>query len=150
MEAWRSGGWKMYPELPGWDGPWSMLLPPGYQALRGRPLEEVAAFQWSRTNEIALDDLSRLPAERWTTVCYADFLADPAAVTRAICESFGIDCDDRHAAYLGRPLPLSQHTLTPPAPDKWHANAALITPLLPQLEQLTKRLASLDVRYRRS
>lgn len=147
MEAWRSGGWKMYSELPGWDGPWSMLVPPEYQALRGRPLEEVAAFQWARTNEIALDDLSRLPAERWTTVCHADFLADPAGVTRRICEAFDIDFDERHAAYLRAPLPLSQHTLTPPAPDKWRANEAEISRVLPSLEQLAKQLASLGTRH---
>ncbi|HZR33971.1 MAG TPA: sulfotransferase [Nevskia sp.] len=143
MEAWRSGGWKTYSELPDWDGPWSMLVPPGYRALRGRPLEEVAAFQWERTNEIALDDLSQLPAERWTTLCYADLLADPAGVTRKICETFDIEFDDRHAAYLHAPLPLSRHTLTPPAPGKWRVNEAAISRMLPSLEGLVRRLAGL-------
>ncbi len=147
MEAWRSGGWKMYSELPGWDGPWSMLVPPGYQALRGRPLEEVAAFQWARTNEIALDDLSQLPAERWTSLRYADFLADPAGVTRKICQAFEIDCDHRHAAYLRAPLPLSRHTHTPPAPGKWRVNEAEIARVLPSLEPLARRLAALGAAH---
>src|SRR5581483_424545 len=110
---------------------------------RGRPLEEVAAFQWERTNEIALDDLSQLPAERWTTLCYADLLADPAGVTRKICETFDIEFDDRHAAYLHAPLPLSRHTLTPPAPGKWRVNEAAISRMLPSLEGLVRRLAGL-------
>ncbi len=38
MEAWRSGQWRTYPELEGFDGPWSMLLPPGWRAMNGRPV----------------------------------------------------------------------------------------------------------------
>ena len=29
MDAWHAGGWVTYRALPGWDGPWSLLLPPG-------------------------------------------------------------------------------------------------------------------------
>ena len=36
MEAWRSGRFVMYPDLPGWQGlPWSLLLIPGGMALLG-------------------------------------------------------------------------------------------------------------------
>ncbi len=43
MEAWRSGRWRTYPKLEGFDGPWSMLLPPpGWRAMNGRPLAEIA------------------------------------------------------------------------------------------------------------
>ncbi len=37
IEAWDSGGWITYPELHGWQGPWSLLLPPMWQHLAGRP-----------------------------------------------------------------------------------------------------------------
>ncbi|MDR3419178.1 MAG: sulfotransferase [Nevskia sp.] len=143
MEAWRSGGWIMYPQLPGWDGPWSMLLPPGWQSLRGAPLEEVAAFQWARTNEVVLDDLARLPSERWMALNYADFLGDPAAAVRRVCDFAGLEFDERLAAYLQRPLPLSAYTLTPPAADKWRTNEAAITPLLPRLQEVAARLDAL-------
>lgn len=144
MEAWRSGGWRTYPALPGWDGPWSMLVPPGYQALRGRPLEEVAAFQWSRTNQIILDDLERLPAERWMALSYAGFLADPVAATRRICAFAGVDFDERLQARLSQPLPLSAHTLTPPDPDKWRSNETQINRVLPALQPLLDRLVALE------
>lgn len=144
MEAWRSGGWRTYSSLPGWDGPWSMLLPPGYQSLRGRPPEEVAAFQWSRTNEIVLDDLSRLPRQRWMVLSHAGFLADPAGMTRNICGFAGLEFDARLASYLARPLPLSSHTLTPPVHDKWRANEAAVLRVMPSLEPLWARLQGLN------
>lgn len=50
IEAWRSGQLKTYNGLEGFDGPWSLLLPPGWPSMRGRPLEDIAAFQWHVTN----------------------------------------------------------------------------------------------------
>ena len=40
MDSWRSGRYVTYPQLPGWPGdrPWSHLLIPGWEELRGRPL----------------------------------------------------------------------------------------------------------------
>src|SRR5258705_10062216 len=39
LEAWSSGRFETYPELPGWRGPpWSLLLTPGWRALAGKPL----------------------------------------------------------------------------------------------------------------
>ncbi len=143
MQAWRSGGWVTYKQLPGWDGPWSMLLPPGWERLRGASLEQVAAFQWARSNEIALDDLSGLPRQRWMALNYEDFLRDPAAAVRSICAFAEIDFDQRLAEHLARPLPLSVHTLTPPAPEKWRVNQAEIERVLPQLQPLIARLAAL-------
>ena len=35
MEAWRAGQWRTYPRLEGFELPWSMLLPPGWQSMRG-------------------------------------------------------------------------------------------------------------------
>jgi hypothetical protein len=79
MEAWRGKGWVTYRQLPGWPGPWSLLLPPGYERLQGRPLEEVVAFQWRVANETILDDLGALPRERWTSLRYEDLVAEPRA-----------------------------------------------------------------------
>ncbi|MDB5985533.1 MAG: hypothetical protein JWR16_586 [Nevskia sp.] len=149
MEAWRSGGWITYQELPGWDGPWSLLLPPGWQDLRGRPLEEVAAFQWQQTNEIILDDLAKLPERRWTTLSYAEFVADPAACVRRVCEFAEIGFDDGLAEHVSRPLPLSAHTLSQPAPNKWRSNEAEIMRVLPGLQTLHERLLQLTARNAR-
>ena len=143
MEAWRAGGWITYESLPGWDGPWSLLLPPGWQCLRGAPLESVAAHQWRSANEIALDDLESLPREQWTAVACRDLVADPAATVRRLCEFTGVPFDAALLARTARVLPLSRYTHTPPAPDKWRRNEAAIERVLPDLEACWRRLRAL-------
>lgn len=140
IDAWRSGGWITYPQLQGWDGPWSLLLPPGWQTLKGRPLPEVAAYQWRVTNETIMDDLSALPADRRHVVSYADFVADPASVMRGIADFADLEFDSALADRTGGALPDSRHTLEPPKPNKWHKNAAEIEPLLPDLAPVLARL----------
>jgi hypothetical protein len=140
IDAWRAGGWVTYPQLPGWDGPWSLLLPPGWQGLKGRPVEAVAAYQWATTNQTIMDDLEALPAERRHVVRYADFVADPAAVVAGIAAFAGIAVDPALTERTGAPLPASRHTLEPPRPDKWKKNAAEIAAVLPGLEAVRSRL----------
>jgi hypothetical protein len=145
IEAWRAGRWVTYNRLEGFAGPWSLLLPPGWQAMNGRPLGEIAAFQWEAANRIALDDLQKLPPSRWTVLNYGDLVADPAACIRRICDFAGLAFDSGLENRLVAPLPLSRYTQTPPAPDKWLKNAPLIDPLLPALAPLRARLAAAEL-----
>jgi LPS sulfotransferase NodH len=144
IEAWKAGRWITYPMLKDWDGPWSMLLPPAWRELKGRPIEEIAAAQWERTNHIALQDLRTLPGDRWTSVRYADLLADPRATVGRICRFAGIEFDDALAARAGAPLPPSRHTLTQPAPDKWRVNEDAVLRVLPQVEATWRELEALE------
>jgi hypothetical protein len=140
MQAWRAKGWVTYRQLPGWPGPWSLLLPPGYERLQGKPLEEVVAFQWRIANETILDDLADLPRERWTTLRYEALVADPRTEIGRLLDFAGLAMDPRLEEYLARPLPLSKHTQTRPDPDKWKQNAAEIERVLPQLAAIAERL----------
>jgi hypothetical protein len=140
MEAWRAGKWRTYPRLEGFASPWSLLLPPGWQTMRGRPLEEVAAFQWSVTNITVLDDLSLLPAARWTAVNYDDLIADPASTIQRICLLAALEFDAGLAERVSQPLPPAQHTLTPADPQKWKRNAAAVESVLPLVEAARNRL----------
>jgi hypothetical protein len=142
MEAWRAQKWVTYRQLPGWPGPWSLLLPPGYERLRGRPLEEVVAFQWRVANETILDDLADLPRERWTGVRYEDLLADPRTTIARLLDFAGLAMDPRLEDYLARPLPPSRYTQTAPDPDKWKKNAVEIDRVMPQLAAIAGRLAA--------
>ena len=140
IEAWHSGGWVTYPQLPGWQGPWSLLLPPGWQAMQGRPLEEVAAFQWARTNSILLDDLAVLPASDSICLSYKSLLANPAAAMQKLCAFAGVEVDAGLINYLARPLPLARHTLQAPARDKWRKHQAAIESVMPRLLPLVDSL----------
>lgn len=143
IDAWQAGGWVTYKGLPGWDGPWSLLLPPGWQALRGAPLETVAAWQWRSANQTALEDLQQLPPEDWTSVAYHEFLADPEGVTRRLCDFADVAFDAALQTRVAGQLPLSRHTHTAPAPDKWRRHEAAILRALPSVEACWRRLQAL-------
>jgi tetratricopeptide (TPR) repeat protein len=144
MEAWRSGRFTTYRQLPGFRGPWSLLLPPNYHGLNQRPLEEVAAFQWEATNRIVLDDLAALDPRRWISVNYADLVADPAATVARLLDFAGIERDAALDGRLERPLPHSQYTQTPPSADKWRANAAEIERVQSAFVETWRRLQALN------
>jgi hypothetical protein len=143
MEAWRSGNWQIYPQLDGFEGPWSMVLPPGWQALNGRPLEEIVAFQWDSTNRIVRDDLAVLPRERWTAVEYSDLVRTPRVTIERLCGFLGIEVDPALRARIEAPPPPARYTQTLPAADKWLKNAASIERILPRVASTWERLQAL-------
>lgn len=127
IEAWQSGRFRNYPELPGWTGlSWSLLLVPGWRDLIGRPLPEIVARQWATTIETMLDDLESVPATQVVGVRYDTFLAQPQVEIQRLCERLDLAWDTALAA-----LPLSRYTLTPPQPDKWRKHEAALAPVLP-------------------
>jgi hypothetical protein len=136
IEAWQSGNFRTYHELPGWHGlPWSLLLVPGWRELNGRSLPEIVAAQWERTTRILLDDLDALPAERRHVVRFDTFLADPDGQMRQLCGDLGLAWDRA----LAGALPLSRYTVSPPDAEKWRRHADLIAPLLPALQDTIDR-----------
>ncbi len=134
IEAWRDGRWTTYPNLQGWDGPWSLLLPQGWQQLRGKTLAEIATYQWKVTNETIMRDLARVPAARRHVVRYEDLIENPRATIQRLSDFSGVHMDEQLTAAVSAPLPLSRYTLTSPAREKWKANAEVVTPLLPMLD----------------
>lgn len=136
IDAWQSGRFRTYLQLPGWPHPyWSLLLTPGWQALAGRSLAEVVAGQWQSATEVMLDDLEALPAQRWCTVRYEDLIGDAPTQIAKLCETLGFEWD----LPLDRGLPNSRYTLTPPGTEKWRRHADVIKPLLPALQATIDR-----------
>jgi hypothetical protein len=128
LEAWASGAFQTYPELPGWPGPpWSLLLVPGWENLKRRSLPEIAAQQWATTTEILVDDLRNLPTGAVRALDYDEFLAAPQATMERICPSLGLDWD----RVLGDRLPLSVTTVSQPRPEKWRRLEAIIESVMP-------------------
>jgi hypothetical protein len=143
MDAWEAGAWRTYERLEGFEGPWSMLLPPAWGTMRGRPLAEVAAFQWESANRIALDDLEQLPGERWTSVRYEDLIEDPRATISRLCQFAGIEFDAALEIRVRGALPLSRYTHTAPAADKWRRREREVSSVLPSLRPTWERLEAL-------
>jgi hypothetical protein len=136
LDAWRSGRFVTYPNLPGWQPlKWSMVLVPGWRDLVGKPLHEVVAAQWAQTTRLLLDDLEALPREQVCVARYDRLLQEPDAEIRRICTAMQLDWDRP----IEGALPLAQHTLSAPDPDKWKRNAQEIDAILPALGDLVAR-----------
>jgi len=140
LDAWRSEQFITYPGLPDWNRPekWSMLLVEGWRDLAAQPLPEIAARQWQDANRQILDDLSTLNPHTWCAVSYAELCANPQGVAERLSAFAGWRWDIQ----LQGPPPLSQHTLTPPAPDKWRRHEAVLEPILPRLQPVVDRAAA--------
>jgi hypothetical protein len=136
LEAWQSGRFRTYPQLPGWEGlPWSLLLVPGWRGLSGKPLQEIVAAQWEMTTRTLLDDLAALPAGRCHVARYDALTADPVNEVVRLCDALGFDWDQAPRGAL----PLARFTVSAPAPDKWRRHAALIEAVLPGLQATWRR-----------
>jgi len=136
IEAWRSGGFRTYPALPGWpDGSWSLLLVPGWEKLRGLQLPEIVAHQWAITTEAVLDDLERLDSGRVQAIDYGSFLGFPQAEIERLAAGVGLGWDRT----LGDTLPLSKTTVSVPNREKWRRMERVIQSLLPIVERADGR-----------
>jgi uncharacterized protein (TIGR03032 family) len=137
IEAWRSGGFVTYPGLPGWKGePWSLALIPGWRKLNGRALAEVATAQWTAINGQILADMEAIPREQWCAISYGEVLADPQAAAARLCAFAGVPWTET----ISGQLPLSRHTLTPPAVDKWRKNEREMAPFLPRTGEIAHKM----------
>ena len=120
LDAWRSGQFVTYPDLPDWTGDrWSMLLTPGWRDLIGKSLPEVVANQWATTTQVLLDDLEQLDADRWCVASYAALVANPDAELSRICAYLDLTWDQNTVGAL----PNSATTLEAPRAEKWERNA---------------------------
>lgn len=141
IDAWQSGRFVTYRDLPGWPGPpWSLLLIPGWQELAGRPLAEIVARQWAVANQTILDDLADLPERQRCLVRYEDLLSDRAGEVRRLCEFIGVPFGPRMQQLCAGDLPLSRYTLSQPAADKWRRHEAEIEPVMPDLAAVAELL----------
>lgn len=135
-EAWRSGGFVTYPQLPAWRGaPWSLLLVPGWQRLNGMQTPEAVAHQWAITTETMLDDLERINPSRVQVVDYSTFLRSPQAEIERLAKGAGLSWDRS----LGEALPPSKTTVSAPNPQKWRRIAQVVEGIWPIVEKADRR-----------
>ncbi len=137
IEAWTTGRFRTYPQLPGWTGAaWSLLLVPGWRELIGRPLHEIVAAQWNAATRLLIDDLEALPAQRLTIARYDALVADPAAEIRRLCAATGLDWDEARA----RRCACRSTRCRRPTPTSGGAIAAEIEAVLPSLAEQIARV----------
>jgi hypothetical protein len=140
MDAWRSGRFATYRGIRTAHGPWSLLLPPGWQDQVDRPLEEIAAFQWQSANEHVIQDMAKLPRTRWITMNADELLECPPQAMERLAAFIGIGVDSRWRSDLQRPLPESRYTLSAPQDDKWQRNAVALQRIWPGVARTIARI----------
>jgi uncharacterized protein YecA (UPF0149 family) len=126
IDAWRSGRFVTYRNLPGRSKPWSLLLPPGWESYGEAPVEEVAAFQWCSANMAILRELSKMKKNRWAAVSYGQAIHDTDETIKRLCKFCDVSPDRVLASLSDGGLKFSRYTLTAPTPSKWHKNADAI------------------------
>ena len=136
IEAWTTGRFRTYPQLPGWTGPaWSLLLVPGWRELIGRPLHEIVAAQWNAATRLLIDDLEALP----------DGATHDCALRRAGRRPGSRDTPVVHGHRDSTGTRLELRFACPgtpcrrPTADKWRRHAAEIEAVLPSLAEQVAR-----------
>lgn len=139
IEAWNSGRFRTYPNMPDWGSPaWSLVLVPGWRDLRGKPLHEIVAHQWESATRIMLDDLASVPGQQVSSIRYDAFLANPGVEIKRLCRERDLTWD----VELEAQLPHSRHTVSAPSADKWRRHEREIEAVLPLIEATRKRAES--------
>jgi uncharacterized protein (TIGR03032 family) len=136
VRAWRSGSAVTHPDLPGWPGPpWSLLLVPGWRELAGREVPEIALEQWLRTTGTLLEDLEKLPPERWCVADWSALLRNPSDELERLGAFLGIQADEDAAL----PMRSIRDELATAANGKGDALDRELEPLLTRTEELDER-----------
>lgn len=145
MNAWKSGNFVTYPNLPDWSGqPWSLLLPEGWRRLQQKPLESIAAYQWNETNQTIMRDLADIADADWCSVSYESLLENRDSQLRSLCEFIGVPFGPRMQQIARESFPLSKYTLSTPDPEKWRVHESAIEPLIPELAETIEGLNGLE------
>jgi uncharacterized protein (TIGR03032 family) len=136
LEAWRSGRWVSYPELPDWPGlPWSLPLVPDWRELADMELPQIVTEQWLRIAGTLLDDLEALPPGSWCVADFSTLRNDPAREVERICEFVGLEADEE----VSRPLrTLRDELAVGEGPNGADADGTFAE-LLPRTERLAAR-----------
>lgn len=135
MDAWASGRFVTYPALPDWGKHWSLLLPEGWQELKGKPLVDVAAFQWAEANKNIIDGLTGYP--NVVVVKYDELVNDAPNTIARICHELELPSS---VPGVEKGLPLSAFTLTPPSKDKWKRHEGALRSVVDKIRQPVEKI----------
>lgn len=141
MDGWKSQRFVTYEKLKNREHSWSFLLPPGWEKMHNKSLEETAYFQWKTTNSIILDDLQSLvPKERWTTVSYSSVINDTENTIKELCNFTQLEFDEFLQLTCREKLQMSRYTLSSPSPTKWHKHAVELSKVIPPAKHIIKKM----------
>jgi hypothetical protein len=117
------------------DRAWHFILPPGWRAYGGRPLEDVCALQYTTATEAILAFRAPLHPARFVDLRYEDVLSDPAGQMERVHQALDVaftDAEARRAREQVRPVE--------PGREQWRtATPTEIERVLPAIEPMLER-----------
>ncbi|WP_394388098.1 sulfotransferase family protein [Shewanella woodyi] len=145
MQAWLSQRFCTYPNLPGWGGDWSLLLPPNWQQFKGQPLEAVATFQWQQANEMIMQSLAKIAQQRWHMINYQELIDSPTSVIEKLTQFCDLPFDHNLKKLCEDGLPYSRYTISKPEPNKWLSNYSEIESIWGKIGSTLQKINSILV-----
>jgi hypothetical protein len=154
IEGWRKrkgpqkGSNKRLPKplsdlnLTNYDGKeWRFAMPPGWEQYANKSLEELCAYQWLKSNECALEGLSKIPEHRKFTISYEE-LTDPKTretLIEDLC-NFSEISYSKQLEKIVEESPEVNYLGERPHKDKWKKNADAIAKIMPMISPVMQRL----------
>lgn len=149
IDGWKSQRFVTYPMLAGRDSSWSFLLPPGWEKMHKKSIEEIAYFQWKSANAAILSDLqSLIPADRWTTVSYSSIVNHTEDTISELCKLSGLEFDATLQQTCLNKLQASRYTLSAPSPTKWHKHARELNRVIAPAKHIIKKIRQASIKPR--
>jgi hypothetical protein len=141
IESWKAEDHGTY-NLNGYR--WKYFLPPRWQSMNGWSIPRICAAQWTIGNQVALDDLSRIPQLQWCAVSYDALVSNPGGEVRRLMRFVGLGEDDDCKRVFSEGLPLSGSTRSAPGPHKWRQYEAQIELVIDDCVTVAERLSMLS------
>jgi hypothetical protein len=119
---------------------WSYILPPGWRELRGSTITHVAAAQYVASNETAIGDIEKLPADSLIEVSYEELVSRPVDTSERLLELLELRGSTEVLEFASH---LDQHVagaLSAPREDKWRDRIAEIERVLPIIGPTMNRM----------
>jgi hypothetical protein len=122
---------------------WKYDLPPGWEALRDRPLVEICAHQWASAHESILDYLGRRECPRFS-LRFEDLVGSferREQVFAGLFDWLGVPIDARMSEVIEEGIPPVMAT-TRPRHRRWYERAGLLEPIIarPRIQALARQL----------
>jgi hypothetical protein len=122
---------------------WKYDLPPGWEAIRASPLQEICAHQWASAHEATLAFLSRSDCPR-IQVHFEDLVGDEGSreeVFIRLFEWLGVEMDPWMSDVVKRGIPPVMATARP-RHRRWYERAGLLEPIIaePRIQALAHLL----------
>lgn len=116
--------------------PWCLSLPRNWSAVAQWPVDQIVAWQWVVSTQLALNTLEALPPERWAIASFDRLLSDSSSERRRLTRVLGLPD-------VSTPAPFAREGEHSPALAIWQDHGERIAALAPLVATEADRVVRL-------